>query len=186
MPFTWEEGVIIDNAISTPTNQSNTHQRTGSVRSGADQNTATNNAASGEGSSKNSFGAGPILNVSSEHPHSSPTPPLQRRLAKSFSVAPSHSQSKGSYANTIIKSLTITFFLCCTLFSFATAKYSDESALKISNTANAINISFKFPLILVIFCADLRLKMSANVNNLFISVTRIWRVQGCQRVPSSA
>lgn len=31
-----------------------------------------------------------------EIPHS-PTPPLQRRLAKSFSVAPSNTQSKGAY-----------------------------------------------------------------------------------------
>jgi hypothetical protein len=90
-PFTWEEGIIVDNAIST-TNQSNTstttHQRTGSVR--ADQ-VATSAAVGGDGLSKNS-GVGA---VSDHHPHSSPTPPLQRRLAKSFSVAPS--QTKGSY-----------------------------------------------------------------------------------------
>lgn len=42
------------------------------------------------------------------HPHSSPTPPLQRRLAKSFSVAPS--QTKGSYhIFHIFKSLRVHF-----------------------------------------------------------------------------
>lgn len=34
--------------------------------------------------------------TNNEIPHS-PTPPLQRRLAKSFSVAPSNTQSKGAY-----------------------------------------------------------------------------------------
>lgn len=112
MPFTWEEGVIIDNAIST-INQSNTtpgsHQRSASVK-GVDQNAASNNAA-GEGSSKNLSGAG--LMVTSDHLHSSPTPPLQRRLAKSFSVAPSHSQSKGFYPQILI----ITFKFLCSLMS---------------------------------------------------------------------
>lgn len=35
-------------------------------------------------------------NIYSEMPHS-PTPPLQRRLAKSFSVAPSSTHTKGAY-----------------------------------------------------------------------------------------
>ena len=116
MPFTWEEGVIIDNTIST-INQSNTtpgsHQRTASVKSGADQNAANSSNAAGEGSSKN-LGAG--LMVTSDHPHSSPTPPLQRRLAKSFSVAPSHSQSKGFYPQVLIIIFPLVilalYFLC--------------------------------------------------------------------------
>ncbi|KAL7044929.1 hypothetical protein ACKWTF_002104 [Chironomus riparius] len=102
LPFSWGEGVIIDNTIST-INQSNTttgsHQRTASVKSGADQNATNSSNAAGEGSSKN-LGAG--LMVTSDHPHSSPTPPLQRRLAKSFSVAPSHSQSKGLSKGSLI------------------------------------------------------------------------------------
>lgn len=95
-PFTWEEGIIVDNAIST-TNQSNTsstsHQRTTSIRNSADQNAANSSAVvGGDGLSKN-MGVGGVSDH--HHPHSSPTPPLQRRLAKSFSVAPS--QTKGSY-----------------------------------------------------------------------------------------
>lgn len=114
LPFTWEQGVVIDNAIGT-INQSNTHQRTGSVRS---SEIAANSNAVGDGSSKNSFGAGTTLMVSSDHPHSSPTPPLQRRLAKSFSVAPSHSQSKGFYPHTLFYSHTLFLkpFFYCTLF----------------------------------------------------------------------
>lgn len=50
-----------------------------------------------------SGGAGGITPISSmttgsiDIPPHSPTPPLQRRLAKSFSVAPSSSQLKGHY-----------------------------------------------------------------------------------------
>ena len=44
-------------------------------------------------------------------PHS-PTPPLQRRLAKSFSVAPSSSQQKGVvYLNFVLVFEILTFFL---------------------------------------------------------------------------
>lgn len=39
-----------------------------------------------------------LVSSTSDTPHS-PTPPLQRRLAKSFSVAPSGSQTKGFYLN---------------------------------------------------------------------------------------
>lgn len=101
----WAEGIIIDNTIST-TNQSNQSQQRhsgGSAlsrSSGADQTssigTSSNSISSGVGS-RNVAGDGALM-VSSDHQQSSPTPPLQRRLAKSFSVAPSQSHSKGSYS----------------------------------------------------------------------------------------
>lgn len=52
-------------------------------------------------------------------PHSPrPTPPLQRRLAKSFSVAPSSSQLKGHYFTTIYKNnfFLIYFLYRCTIY----------------------------------------------------------------------
>lgn len=67
--------------------------------SGAEQtslSTSSNSNSVGVGGRNIADGA---LMVTSDHQQSSPTPPLQRRLAKSFSVAPSQSHSKGSYCN---------------------------------------------------------------------------------------
>jgi hypothetical protein len=64
--------------------------------SGADQTSSIGTSSSnsvGVGG-RNVAGDGALM-VTSDHQQSSPTPPLQRRLAKSFSVAPSH--PKGSY-----------------------------------------------------------------------------------------
>jgi hypothetical protein len=107
----WEEGKIVDNTLST-LNQSNTtnaqQRQSGgsglSRSSGADQNsslgTSSNSNSVGGVGNRNVAGDGALM-VSSEHQQSSPTPPLQRRLAKSFSVAPSQSHTKGSYHNFI-------------------------------------------------------------------------------------
>lgn len=106
-PVVWEQGIIVDNTISI-TNQSNTsgaHQRhsggSGMTRSGAEQSSSigtSSNSNSGGVGSRNVAGDGALM-ITSDHQQSSPTPPLQRRLAKSFSVAPSQSHSKGSYYN---------------------------------------------------------------------------------------
>lgn len=103
-PVVWAEGVIIDNTIST-TNLSNTagaQQRhsggSGMSRSsGAEQNSsvATSSHSNSVGGGNRNLGDGALM-ITSDHQQSSPTPPLQRRLAKSFSVAPSQSHSKGS------------------------------------------------------------------------------------------
>lgn len=103
-PVVWAEGIIIDNTLST-TNLSNlagAQQRhsggSGMSRSsGAEQNSSlassSNSNSVGVGN-RNLAGDGAL--ITSDHQQSSPTPPLQRRLAKSFSVAPSQSHSKGS------------------------------------------------------------------------------------------
>lgn len=101
----WEKGIIVDNTLST-TNQSNTsgaqQRQSGgsglSRSSGADQNSslATSSNSNSVGVGNRVAGDGALM-ITSDHQQSSPTPPLQRRLAKSFSVAPS--QSKGSYCN---------------------------------------------------------------------------------------
>lgn len=66
--------------------------------SGADQTsslgTSSNSNSVGVGS-RNVAGDGALM---PEHQQALPTPPLQRRLAKSFSVTPSQSHSKGSYS----------------------------------------------------------------------------------------
>lgn len=79
-----------------------------SISSGGGSIVANNNSSSGGGSGG---GGTPTIvatssstSTSNDVPHS-PTPPLQRRLAKSFSVAPSSTQSKGAYT-----------FLFCFLF----------------------------------------------------------------------
>lgn len=105
-PVVWEEGIIVDNAIST-NNQSNTSgaQQRHSGGSGLSRSSgAEQNSSLGTSSNSNSVGVGGrnvagdgALMITSDHQQSSPTPPLQRRLAKSFSVAPSQSHSKGSY-----------------------------------------------------------------------------------------
>lgn len=94
LPTKWE---IIDNTQSTINNSqtiiNNPSGRSGSgsglSRTGADQ-TNSNNIGVG---SRN------LDIIMSEQ--SSPTQPLQRRLAKSFSVAPSHSHTKGCDNNSI-------------------------------------------------------------------------------------
>jgi hypothetical protein len=109
LPVVWEEGKIVDNTLST-INQSNTtsgqQRQSGgsglSRSSGAEQNsslgTSSNSNSVGGVGNRNVAGDGALM-MSSEHQQSSPTPPLQRRLAKSFSVAPSQSHTKGSYHN---------------------------------------------------------------------------------------
>lgn len=104
-PTKWEEGIIIDNTLST-INQSNTSgasQRSGSGMSrssGAEQNssigTSSNSNSVGVGS-RNVAGDGAQM-ITSDHQQSSPTPPLQRRLAKSFSVAPSHPKGSKTFS----------------------------------------------------------------------------------------
>lgn len=101
-PVIWEEGS--SNEINPSTvNASTTNRLSGGElrRSGGDNNSAINNISnSGVGGSSivagGSTSVNPMYSSEIHHPHASPTPPLQRRLAKSFSVAPSsHSQSKG-------------------------------------------------------------------------------------------
>lgn len=110
-PIKWEEGIIIDNTLSTTNSQSNNpsgiSQRSGSglSRSGAETNSSSStssnsNSVIGVGSRNLVLTASVDTNVISEQ--SSPTQPLQRRLAKSFSVAPSHSHTKGCDNNSII------------------------------------------------------------------------------------
>ncbi|CRL00726.1 CLUMA_CG013983, isoform A [Clunio marinus] len=109
-PVVWEQGIIIDNTLST-TNQSNTsgaQQRhsggSALTRSaGAEQSlsSSSNNNSVGVGS-RNLSGDGVLMMTSDHHQQSSPTPPLQRRLAKSFSVAPSQSHSKGLSKGSLI------------------------------------------------------------------------------------
>lgn len=69
--------------------------------SGSDQSSSlssSNNSNSvGVGNRNVAFTGDGAQMVTSDHQQASPTPPLQRRLAKSFSVAPSQSHSKGSY-----------------------------------------------------------------------------------------
>lgn len=104
-PVVWSEGIIHDNTLST-NNQSNTssaqQRQSGgsglSRSSGAEQNsalgTSSNSNSVGGVGNRNVSGDGALM-ASSDHQQSSPTPPLQRRLAKSFSVAPSQSHTKG-------------------------------------------------------------------------------------------
>lgn len=111
-PIKWEEGVIIDNTISTINNQSNpsgVSQRSGSGLSRETRGAETNSSSSTSSNSNSVIGVGSRnivvtsscdANILSEQ--SSPTQPLQRRLAKSFSVAPSHSHTKGCDNNSII------------------------------------------------------------------------------------
>lgn len=65
--------------------------------SGAEQNPSLSSSSNSNSSvgvgGRNVAGDGALM-ITSDH-QSSPTPPLQRRLAKSFSVAPSQSHSKG-------------------------------------------------------------------------------------------
>jgi hypothetical protein len=103
-PIKWEEGIIIDNTLSMTNSQSNSSgisQRSGSglSRSGAETNPTnstssnSNSVIGGVGSRNLGSANGDNVMITSEQ--SSPTQPLQRRLAKSFSVAPSHSHTKG-------------------------------------------------------------------------------------------
>lgn len=103
-PVVWAEGIIIDNAISTnnQTNTSGAQQRhsggSGLTRSSvADPNSlvTSSNSNSGGVGGRNVASDGSLM-VASDHQQPSVTPPIQRRLAKSFSVAPSQSHSKGS------------------------------------------------------------------------------------------
>lgn len=73
-------------------------------------NSGTNSGiVSGGIHSGNSSGSSYINDI----PHS-PTPPLQRRLAKSFSVAPAGSQNKG----TMLSFCICLNLLCCDVFGF--------------------------------------------------------------------
>ena len=106
-PVVWSEGIIIDNTISTINNQFNSsgaqQRQSGgsglSRSSGAEQSSSSSSNSNSVGvGNRNVAGDGAQM-ISSDHQQASPTPPLQRRLAKSFSVAPSQSHSKGSYHN---------------------------------------------------------------------------------------
>lgn len=107
-PIKWEEGIIIDNTLSMTNSQSNNpsgiSQRSGSglgSRSGAEINSTSstssnsNSMIGGVGSRNVHVASASGDNVMITSEQSSPTQPLQRRLAKSFSVAPSHSHTKG-------------------------------------------------------------------------------------------
>lgn len=87
-------GSVVDTGLSSA----------GSIGGGSGSNLPSSGVASGatgaSGSTNNNINnsssgvGGGVLN-NNELPHS-PTPPLQRRLAKSFSVAPSSAQTKGA------------------------------------------------------------------------------------------
>lgn len=62
---------------------------------------ASNSSSSGGGGTPTIVATSTSASSSNDVPHS-PTPPLQRRLAKSFSVAPSSTQSKGAYTFIIL------------------------------------------------------------------------------------
>lgn len=85
--------------------------------------TSGNHVAGSSGTSGGGVGPSLLTTSSSsttanEAPHS-PTPPLQRRLAKSFSVAPSSSQSKGW----IFLSLIVFPYTCCVRTDFSFVHY---------------------------------------------------------------
>lgn len=69
-----------------------------SISSGGGSIVANNSSSSGGGGggTPTILATSTSASSSNDVPHS-PTPPLQRRLAKSFSVAPSSTQSKGAY-----------------------------------------------------------------------------------------
>lgn len=103
---------------STPYRSAGDGLATGGVNSiSSGGGVASNSSSSGGGGGTPTIVATSTSASSSNDVPHSPTPPLQRRLAKSFSVAPSSTQSKGAY--TFISCLIYLFCMYLSRYAFS-------------------------------------------------------------------